>query len=171
MHGDLTRFFAGDKSAGMFMSGFFPVMMFGLPAACLAMYRTALPDRRKRVGGLLLSLALTSFLTGVTEPIEFSFAYAAPALFAVHGLLAGVALAICAQLDWVQGFGFSAGLIDYMLNFTLASNASTGGSTGPLGILGLGVVFAAIYYVLFAYVIRTQNLATPGRTPVKKGRR
>ena len=79
--GDLNRFFAGDPTAGAFMAGFFPVMMFGLPAACLAMYRCALPDRRKAVGGMLLSLALTSFLTGVTEPIEFSFMFLAPALY------------------------------------------------------------------------------------------
>ena len=172
VNGDLNRFFAGDPTAGPFMAGWFVVMMFGLPAAAYAIYQAADKSEKKATGSIMASAGFTSFLTGITEPIEFSFAYAAPALFAVHGLLAGVALAICAQLDWVQGFGFSAGLIDYLLNFTLASNASAGGSTGPLGILGLGVVFAALYYVLFAAVIRTQNLATPGRTPVKgKGRR
>ena len=172
VNGDLNRFFAGDPTAGPFMAGWFVVMMFGLPAAAYAIYQAADKSEKKSTGSIMGSAGFTSFLTGITEPIEFSFAYAAPALFAVHGLLAGVALAICAQLDWVQGFGFSAGLIDYLLNFTLASNASAGGSTGPLGILGLGVVFAALYYVLFAAVIRTQNLATPGRTPVKgKGRR
>jgi PTS system N-acetylglucosamine-specific IIC component len=172
VNGDLNRFFAGDPTAGPFMAGWFVVMMFGLPAAAYAIYQAADKSEKKATGSIMGSAGFTSFLTGITEPIEFSFAYAAPALFAVHGLLAGVALAICAQLDWVQGFGFSAGLIDYLLNFTLASNASAGGSTGPLGILGLGVVFAALYYVLFAAVIRTQNLATPGRTPVKgKGRR
>src|SRR6478609_765445 len=82
--GDLKRFFAGDPNAGAFMAGFFPVMMFGLPAACLAMYRTARPERRRAAGGLLLSLALTSFLTGVTEPIEFAFMFLAPVLFAIH---------------------------------------------------------------------------------------
>lgn len=172
VNGDLNRFFAGDPTAGPFMAGWFVVMMFGLPAAAYAIYQAADKSEKKATGSIMGSAGFTSFLTGITEPIEFSFAYAAPALFAVHGLLAGVALAICAQLDWVQGFGFSAGLIDYLLNFTLASSASAGGSTGPLGILGLGVVFAALYYVLFAAVIRTQNLATPGRTPVKgKGRR
>ncbi|MEI6270821.1 MAG: PTS transporter subunit EIIC, partial [Chloroflexota bacterium] len=174
VNGDLNRFFAGDPTAGPFMAGWFVVMMFGLPAAAYAMYQAADKSEKKATGSIMASAGFTSFLTGITEPIEFSFAYAAPLLFAVHGLLAGVALAICAQLDWVQGFGFSAGLIDYLLNFTLASNASTGGSTGPLGILGLGVVFAALYYVLFAAVIKSQNLATPGRTPVKgkaKGRR
>jgi PTS system N-acetylglucosamine-specific IIC component len=174
VNGDLNRFFAGDPTAGPFMAGWFVVMMFGLPAAAYAIYQAADKSEKKATGSIMGSAGFTSFLTGITEPIEFSFAYAAPALFAVHGLLAGVALAICAQLDWVQGFGFSAGLIDYLLNFTLASNASAGGSTGPLGILGLGVVFAALYYVLFAAVIKSQNLATPGRTPVKgkaKGRR
>src|SRR4029434_7975594 len=84
--GDLKRFFAGDPTAGAFMSGFFPVMMFGLPAACLAMYRTARADRRKAVGGMLFSMALTSFLTGVTEPIEFSFMFLAPLLYALHAV-------------------------------------------------------------------------------------
>src|SRR5690349_11368962 len=92
--GDLNRFFAGDPTAGAFMSGFFPVMMFGLPAACLAMYRTALPARRAAVGGMLLSLALTSFLTGVTEPIEFSFMFLAPALYLLHAVLTGVSMVI-----------------------------------------------------------------------------
>ncbi|MFM7824828.1 MAG: PTS transporter subunit EIIC, partial [Candidatus Limnocylindrus sp.] len=135
--GDLNRFFAGDPTAGPFMAGWFVVMMFGLPAAAYAIYQAADKSEKKATGSIMGSAGFTSFLTGITEPIEFSFAYAAPVLFAIHGLLAGVALAICAQLDWVQGFGFSAGLSDYLLNFTLASNASAGGSTGPLGILGL----------------------------------
>jgi PTS system N-acetylglucosamine-specific IIC component len=172
VNGDLNRFFAGDPAAGAFMAGFFVVMMFGLPAAAYAMYQAADKSEKKATGSIMGSAGFTSFLTGITEPIEFSFAYAAPLLYAVHAVLTGVALAICFQLDWVQGFGFSAGFIDYALNFTLASNASTGGSMGPIGIAGLGLVFAAIYYVLFAAAIRTQNLATPGRTPVKaKGRR
>jgi PTS system N-acetylglucosamine-specific IIC component len=172
VNGDLNRFFAGDPAAGAFMAGFFVVMMFGLPAAAFAMYQAADKSEKKATGSIMGSAGFTSFLTGITEPIEFSFAYAAPLLYAVHAVLTGVALAICFQLDWVQGFGFSAGFIDYALNFTLASNASAGGSMGPIGIAGLGLVFAAIYYVLFAAAIRTQNLATPGRTPVKaKGRR
>jgi PTS system N-acetylglucosamine-specific IIC component len=92
--GDLNRFFAGDPTAGAFMSGFFPVMMFGLPAACLAMYRSAPPEKRRAVAGLLFSMALTSFLTGVTEPIEFSFMFLAPVLYAIHAVLTGVALAL-----------------------------------------------------------------------------
>ena len=107
--GDLKRFFAGDPSAGAFMSGFFPVMMFGLPGACLAMYRTASPARRAAVGGMLLSMALTSFLTGVTEPIEFAFMFLAPVLYAIHAVLTGVAMVLMHALDVHLGFGFSAG--------------------------------------------------------------
>ena len=92
--GDLKRFFAGDPSAGAFMAGFFPVMMFGLPAACLAMYHTALPERRAAVGGLLVSMALTSFLTGVTEPIEFTLHVPRAVLYAIHALLTGLAFVV-----------------------------------------------------------------------------
>ena len=92
--GDLKRFFAGDPTAGAFMSGFFPVMMFGLPAACLAMYHAARPEKRAAVGGLFASMALTSFLTGVTEPIEFTFMFLAPLLYAVHAVLTGAAMVI-----------------------------------------------------------------------------
>jgi PTS system N-acetylglucosamine-specific IIC component len=106
--GDLKRFFAGDPGAGAFMSGFFPVMMFGLPAACLAMYRSALPARRREAGGLLLSMALTSFLTGVTEPIEFSFMFLAPLLYVVHALLTGTAMVVMSLLHCRLGFSFSA---------------------------------------------------------------
>src|SRR5204862_299512 len=108
--GDIKRFFAGDPTAGSFMAGFFPVMMFGLPAACFAMYRNALPERRKAVGGLLLSLALTSLLTGVTEPIEFSFIFLAPVLYLIHAVLTGIAMVVMDLLGVKLGFGFSAGL-------------------------------------------------------------
>ncbi|KQR80569.1 PTS N-acetyl-D-glucosamine transporter [Sphingomonas sp. Leaf343] len=153
--GDLSRFFAGDPTAGGFMSGFFPVMMFGLPAACLAMYHTALPERRKAVGGLLFSLALTSFLTGVTEPIEFSFMFLAPALYAVHAVLTGAAEAIMNALGVRLGYGFSAGLFDYVLNF--------GKATKPLLLLPIGAAYAAIYYGLFRWAIVKFDLPTPGR--------
>src|SRR6185369_12001324 len=116
--GDLNRFFAGDPSAGGFMSGFFPVMMFGLPAACLAMYRSALPERRKAVGGMLTSMALTAFLTGVTEPIEFTFMFLAPLLYLIHAVLTGASMALTHALGILLGFGFSAGFFDYVLNFT-----------------------------------------------------
>ena len=153
--GDLKRFFAGDPSAGAFMSGFFPVMMFGLPAACLAMYRTALPARRKAVGGLLLSMALTSFLTGVTEPIEFTFMFLAPTLYALHAALTGAAMVTMDVLNSRMGFGFSAGLFDYVLNFNRA--------THPFYLVPVGAAYFALYYFLFRYFILRYNLKTPGR--------
>ena len=153
--GDLRRFFAGDPNAGAFMSGFFPVMMFGLPAACLAMYHEARPERRKAVGGMLFSLAFTSFLTGVTEPIEFTFMFVAPLLYAIHALLTGLSMALMNALDVKLGFGFSAGLFDYVLNFSLA--------TRPWMLLPVGAAYAALYYGLFRFFIRRFDLATPGR--------
>jgi N-acetylglucosamine PTS system EIICBA or EIICB component len=156
--GDLRRFFAGDPSAGAFMSGFFPVMMFGLPAACLAMYHEARSDRKKAVGGMLFSLALTSFLTGVTEPIEFSFMFLAPVLYAIHAVLTGISMALMSALDIHLGFGFSAGLFDYVLNY--------GKATNPLLLLPVGAAYALVYYTLFRIVIRRLNLKTPGREDV-----
>ena len=153
--GDMKRFFAGDPSAGAFMSGFFPVMMFGLPAACLAMYHSALPERRRAVGGLLASIALTSLLTGVTEPIEFTFIFLAPVLYAVHALLTGAAFILMNALHVRLGFGFSAGLFDYVLNFSRA--------TRPLWLLPVGALYFALYYGLFRWVIVRFDLKTPGR--------
>ena len=153
--GDLKRFFAGDPSAGYFMSGFFPVMMFGLPAACLAMYHTALPSRRKETGGLLMSMGLTSFLTGVTEPIEFTFIFLAPALYVVHALLTGTAMVVMYLIGSRLGFSFSAGLFDYLLNFRYAGH--------PLYLLPVGAVYAGLYYGLFRYFIIRFDLKTPGR--------
>jgi PTS system N-acetylglucosamine-specific IIC component len=153
--GDLKRFFAGDPTAGAFMSGFFPVMMFGLPAACLAMYRAARLDRRKAVGGLLLSMALTSFLTGVTEPIEFTFMFLAPVLYAVHALLTGAAMVLMDLLSVRLGFGFSAGLFDYVLNYSR--------STQPLMLIPIGIVYFGLYYGLFRFFIVRFDLKTPGR--------
>ena len=114
--GDLKRFFAGDPAAGVFMAGFFPVMMFGLPAACLAMYHTARPERRRATGGLLMSMALTSFLTGVTEPIEFSFMFLAPMLYAVHALLTGAAMVTMDLLRCRRGHGQQRSGLDALLN-------------------------------------------------------
>jgi PTS system N-acetylglucosamine-specific IIC component len=153
--GDLKRFFAGDPAAGAFMSGFFPVMMFGLPGACLAMYRTATPARRAAAGGLLLSMALTSFLTGVTEPIEFAFMFLAPVLFAIHAVLTGIAMVLMHVLGVHLGFGFSAGLFDYVLNFSLA--------TRPLLLIPIGLAYFALYYFLFRFVILRFDLKTLGR--------
>src|SRR3954470_15421942 len=139
--GDLKRFFAGDPTAGVFMSGFFPVMMFGLPAACLAMYRTALPERRRATGGLMLSMALTSFLTGVTEPIEFTFMFLAPWLYALHAILTGAAMVTMDLLHVELGFGFSPGFCDYALNFNKSRH--------PLYLLPVGAAYFALYYFLF----------------------
>jgi len=157
--GDLNRFFKGDPTAGAFMSGFFPVMMFGLPAACLAMYHAARPERRKAVSGLLVSMALTSFLTGITEPIEFSFMFLAPVLYGVHAVLTGLALVLMNVLGVRLGFGFSAGLFDYVLNFGLA--------TRPLWLLPVGALFFVVYYAVFRACITALNLETPGREPVE----
>ncbi|PTR13283.1 MULTISPECIES: N-acetylglucosamine-specific PTS transporter subunit IIBC [unclassified Novosphingobium] len=159
--GDLRRFFAGDPTAGAFMSGFFPVMMFGLPAACLAMYHTARPERRKATGGMLLSLAATSFLTGVTEPIEFSFMFLAPVLYAFHAVLTGIAMALMAALGVHMGFGFSAGLLDYVLNFSKAQK--------PLLLIPVGLVYASVYYGVFRWAILRFDLKTPGRDDMPMG--
>lgn len=155
--GDLKRFFAGDPSAGAFMSGFFPVMMFGLPGACLAMYLTAKSTRRKAVSGLLVSMALTSFLTGVTEPIEFSFMFLAPVLYAIHALLTGIAMALMHALGVHLGFGFSAGLFDYVLNFSQA--------TRPLVLIPVGLGYFGLYFALFRFFILRFDLKTLGREP------
>ncbi|MFA8323994.1 N-acetylglucosamine-specific PTS transporter subunit IIBC [Burkholderia ubonensis] len=157
VHGDLHRFFAGDPSAGTFMAGFFPIMMFGLPAACLAMLHEAPKERRAMVGGLLFSMALTSFLTGVTEPIEFSFMFLAPVLYVIHAVLTGLSLAICQILGVKLGFTFSAGGIDYVLNYGL--------STKGWVAIPLGIAYGIAYYGLFRFFIRKFDMATPGREP------
>ncbi|WP_432133256.1 MULTISPECIES: PTS transporter subunit EIIC [unclassified Streptomyces] len=157
VHGDLNRFFAGDPDAGQFMSGFFPIMMFGLPAAALAIAHSARPERRKVVMGMMVSLALTSFVTGVTEPIEFSFMFIAPLLYAIHALLTALSMAVTWALGVHAGFTFSAGAIDYGLNWNLA--------TKPWMIIPIGLVFGAIYYVVFRFAITKFNLPTPGREP------
>ncbi|MBV9259003.1 MAG: PTS transporter subunit EIIC, partial [Ktedonobacteraceae bacterium] len=161
VHGDLNRYFAGDPHAGNFMAGFFPIMMFGLPAACLAMIRHA--NFPKVAAGILLSAALTSFLTGVTEPIEFAFIFVAPVLFLVHAVLTGTALAICQILNIKIGFSFSAGLFDYVLN------ASKSNTTNPLLLLLVGLVYAVLYYFIFSFFIVRFDLGTPGRGEASTG--
>ncbi|MFC0560728.1 N-acetylglucosamine-specific PTS transporter subunit IIBC [Halalkalibacter alkalisediminis] len=153
--GDLNRFFAGDPTAGSFMTGFFPVMMFGLPAACLAMIMAAKKEKKKQVTGMFIGLALTSFLTGITEPIEFSFMFLSPVLYVIHAILTGASMSLTYVLEIRHGFGFSAGFIDYMLNFGIAQK--------PLMLLVIGLVYGAIYFVIFYVVIRVLNLKTPGR--------
>ncbi|MEU6451021.1 PTS transporter subunit EIIC [Streptomyces sp. NPDC048232] len=157
VHGDITRFLAGDPSAGIFQSGFFPIMMFGLPAAAIAIAHTARPERRKAVLGMMVSLALTSFVTGVTEPIEFSFMFIAPVLYVLHAVLTAISMAVTWGLGVHAGFNFSAGAIDYALNWHLA--------TKPWLIIPIGLVFAAIYYVTFRFAIVKFDLKTPGREP------
>ncbi|MEV8308393.1 PTS transporter subunit EIIC [Streptomyces flavidovirens] len=153
--GDIARFLAGDPSAGQFMTGFFPIMMFALPAACLAIVHCARPERRKAVGGMMLSLALTSFFTGVTEPIEFTFMFIAPVLYGIHAVLTGVSMALTWGLGMKDGFGFSAGAIDFGLNIGIA--------TKPWMLLLVGLCFAVVYYVVFRFAITKFNLPTPGR--------
>ncbi|MDR5859359.1 PTS N-acetyl-D-glucosamine transporter [Halomonas eurihalina] len=153
--GDLNRFFAGDPSAGGFMAGFFPVMMFGLPAAALAMYHAAPKARRAQVGGLLMSLALTAFLTGVTEPIEFTFMFLAPLLYVFHALMTGLSMALMQLLDVKLGFTFSAGAFDYALSYGLSTN-------GWL-MLPVGLAMFVLYYGVFRWTIQRFDLPTPGR--------
>lgn len=149
-NGDLHRFFAGDKSAGTYMAGFYVVMMFGLPAMALAIWLNTPKSQRKRTGAILAGVAFTSFLTGITEPLEFLFLFAAPVLFALHAVLTGLALATAQMLNIHAGFGFSAGFIDYLINYKLATN--------PLLILPLGAVFAVIYFVTGFYTIRLMKI-------------
>ena len=160
-HGDLNRYFAGDPTAGNFMAGFFPIMMFGLPAACFAMIRHA--RFSKVAAGILLSAALTSFLTGVTEPIEFAFLFVAPLLFVVHAVLTGSALAVCYLLNIRIGFSFSAGLFDYVLNF------SKGNTSNALLLLLVGLIYGVVYYFVFSFCITRFDLATPGRGEASTG--
>ncbi|CAX56244.1 PTS system, glucose-specific IIBC component [Erwinia pyrifoliae Ep1/96] len=158
VHGDIHRFYAGDGTAGMFMSGFFPIMMFGLPGAALAMYLAAPKARRPMVGGMLLSVAVTAFLTGVTEPLEFLFMFLAPVLYLIHALLTGISLFVATALGIHAGFSFSAGAIDYVLMFKLPA-----ASHNVWLLLVMGAVAFVVYFVLFSAVIRMFNLKTPGR--------
>ncbi|MFD4462715.1 PTS transporter subunit EIIC [Nocardia sp. NPDC058480] len=155
VRGDLNRFFAGDSSAGTFMTGFFPIMMFALPAAALAIWRNARPSQKKLVGGIMLSTGLTAFVTGITEPLEFSFMFVAWPLYVVHALLTGTSMALVNALGIHDGFTFSAGAIDYLLNFGKATDAWM--------LIPIGLGYAVIYYVLFSFVIKKWNLRTPGR--------
>ncbi|MEH6939617.1 glucose-specific PTS transporter subunit IIBC [Bacillus sp. JJ664] len=162
VHGDQKIFFAQlkdgvDLTAGTFMVGKFPFMMFGLPAAALAMYHEAKPENRKIAGGILASAALTSFLTGITEPIEFSFLFVAPVLFGIHAIFAGLSFMIMQILNVKIGMTFSGGLIDYLLFGVLPNR------TGWWWVIIVGLVLAVIYYLGFRFAIRKWNLKTPGR--------
>ncbi|MCX4092536.1 PTS transporter subunit EIIC [Nocardia sp. alder85J] len=156
-HGDIARFLAGDPEAGTFMTGFFPIMMFGLPAAALAIWRNAHPKHRKAVGGIMLSAGLTSFVTGITEPLEFSFIFVAWPLLVLHALFTASSLALTNALGIHDGFTFSAGAIDYLLNFGKARRAWL--------LIPIGLGYGALYYTVFGFIIRRWNLQTPGREP------
>lgn len=142
---------------GMYMTGFFPVMMFGLPAAALAMYHTAKSSKKKIAYGLLFAGALASFFTGITEPLEFSFMFLAPMLYLVHAILMGISVAVCSLLPVRSGFNFSAGFVDWFLSFKAPMAQS------PWMIIPIGLGFAVIYYFLFRFMIKKFNLKTPGR--------
>lgn len=143
--GDIFRFLAGDPTAGTFLTGFFPIMMFALPAAALAIVHTAKPAQRKVVAGIMGSAALVSFVTGVTEPLEFAFVFVAYPLYVIHAVLTGTSMALVNALGIRDGFGFSAGAIDYLLNFRIAEM--------PLLLIPIGLGYAVLYYVLFRFVI------------------
>ena len=164
---DIPNFLNGAKSiaegvatpgvTGMYQAGFFPIMMFGLPGAALAMYHTAKDSRKKIAYSLLLAGSVASFATGVTEPLEFAFMFLAPVLYLIHAILTGISVFLAATFQWISGFGFSAGAIDMVLS-----------SQNPLAVkwymlLVQGAAFFVIYYVIFRFFIQTFNLKTPGR--------
>ena len=142
---------------GMYQAGFFPVMMFGLPAGALAMYHTAKENKKKVAAGLLGAGALSAFFTGVTEPLEFAFMFLAPGLYVVHALLTGITVAVVAALPVRAGFNFSAGFVDWFLSFKAPM------ALNPIYLLGIGLIVAVIYYIVFRIVIVKFNLKTPGR--------
>ncbi len=159
---DLGLFWSGADGAvkgvtGQYMTGFFPIMMFGLPAGALAMYHTAKDSKKKVTGSLMLAGALAAIFTGITEPIEFSFMFLAPGLYLVHAILSGVSAAICAALPFRVGFNFSAGFVDWFLSFKAPM------ALNPWLLFPIGAVFAIVYYAIFRFVITKFDLKTPGR--------
>ena len=154
LHGEIARFIGGDPTAGH-MTGGYLFKMWGLPAAAIAIWHCARPENRAKVGGIMVSAAITSFLTGITEPIEFAFLFVAPLLYAIHALLAGAAYFLCIALNIKHGFTFSHGLIDYVVLFPKSHNA--------LWLFVLGPIWALVYYGVFSFAIRKFNLLTPGR--------
>jgi PTS system glucose-specific IIC component len=155
--GEIPRFFAGDSTAGILAGGYL-FKMFGLPAAAIAIWHTAKPEKRAVIGSLMISAAVTSFLTGITEPIEFAFLFVAPVLYALHALMAGLAFVITNLLAINLGFAFSHGAIDYVLHHWVSGLGS-----GRVLILPIGLVYAALYYGVFRFMITKFNLKTPGR--------
>lgn len=164
---DIPNFLGGAKSiedglatvgvTGMYQAGFFPIMMFGLLGACLAFIKNAKPENREKITSIMMAAGFASFFTGVTEPIEFSFMFVAPALYLLHALLTAISLIISASMQWIAGFGFSAGFIDLVLS-----------SRNPLAVkwymlIIQGLVFFVLYYLIFDFAIKKFNLRTPGR--------
>lgn len=157
---DITNFWnsTGTKGiTGMYQAGFFPIMMFGLLGAGLAMYHTAKPEKKSQVKSLMLAAGFASFFTGVTEPLEFAFMFVAPVLYLFHAILTGISLAISASFQWIAGFGFSAGFIDWFLSLKMPL------ANKPFMLIIQGLIFAVIYYVVFKALILKLNLTTPGR--------
>ncbi|KRM61421.1 N-acetylglucosamine PTS, EIICBA [Paucilactobacillus vaccinostercus DSM 20634] len=157
---DIGNFWAGKGVkgiTGMYQAGFFPVMMFGLPAGAYAIYRNARPEKKAEVGGLMLAGAFASFFTGVTEPLEFSFMFVAWPLYVIHAVFTGLSLGFAALMHWTAGFSFSAGLVDFLLSFHLPI------ANRPYMLLVQGLVMAVIYYFGFDFAIKKFNLMTPGR--------
>jgi PTS system N-acetylglucosamine-specific IIC component len=157
---DLANFWSSQGVKGMtgrYMAGYFPIMMFGLPGAALAMYHTARADRKKVVGSMLMAASISAFVTGLTEPIEFLFMFLSPLLYIVHSLLTGLSMYIAALMQWTAGFNFSAGLIDWTFS-TLMPLANK-----PYMLLLQGLFFFALYYFVFRFFIKRFNLQTPGR--------
>lgn len=164
---DIPKFLGGAKSiaegtgivgiTGRYQAGFFPIMMFGLPGAALAIYQCARPENKAKVMGIMMAGAFAAFFTGITEPLEFSFMFVAPVLYLIHAVLTGISVFIAASMHWIAGFGFSAGLVDMVLS-----------SRNPLAthwwmLIPQGIVFFVIYYVVFRFTITKFNLLTPGR--------
>lgn len=177
--GDINAFMAGRANAGLFQSGFFPVMMGGVPAIALAMIFTAEKSRRREVAGFLGGVAVVSFVSGITEPIEFSFVFIAPLLLVLHGLLAAIFVGLTTAMHIQVGFGFSAGLIDYIVSLGQSwgfakhlseTNSTWGFFANPLWILPLTVVAGAAWYFVFFFAIKGLNLPTPGREELVEGK-
>lgn len=157
---DIANFWSSNGEQGItgrYQAGLFPIMMFGLPAAALAIWKNAEKRNKKVVGSLMLAAGLASFITGITEPLEFSFLVVAPLLFGIHAVLTGVSLFIAALFHWTAGFTFSAGLIDYLLSLSIPI------ANKPLMLLLLGLVMGVVYFFAFDFAIRMFNLKTPGR--------
>lgn len=157
---DIGKFWANEGTkgiTGMYQAGFFPVMMFGLPAGAYAIYRQSRPEKRKATASLMLAAAFASFFTGVTEPLEFSFMFVAWPLYVVHAALTGISMFIAALFHWTAGFNFSAGLVDFVLSLRVPI------ANQPLMLVVLGLIMAVVYYFVFTFVIKTFNLMTPGR--------